>query len=333
MRLDRRLALSTMLSLSPSAPLGRPVAATALSALLAAASPAPSAAWCGAAFPPYAYQLPWFEFAVGADQAAMRVVGDAAVERARKLSPLLVLPPPGLTYEYLEPLEALTISERRIAFVAFRPSAGLEQYAAQAAAALEALEASGGVHVLGHGTGAVTALALRAARPDRVKSLILASPLASLDDAVEGAREALAAGPPPLLEASASTKARACVDAEIRRARQQPAAAAAFGAALGATQSDAFAELLRGAGASGVPLLLTRGSADLSSEATAQRIRERVPGTQLATFEGSGSLAHVDLRSAYNARVLDYLDAADGVQTRRSIMLPGSMAPGGSVRD
>lgn len=158
-------------------------------------------AWCGAPYPPYAYQLPWFEFQVaGAD---MRVVGDSRTEQSKNLSPLLVLPPPGLSYEYLEPLEALTISERRVAFVNWRGSR--DDMAKQAAAALDALEAPS-VHVLGHGTGAVAALMLGAREPRRVKSLILASPLATLDDAVPSAREALGQSLLPLLDVAATTK-------------------------------------------------------------------------------------------------------------------------------
>ena len=70
----------------------------------------------------------------------MRVVGDKGAETAKKLAPLLILPPPGLTYEYLETLEALTISERRVAFCLLKPAVSLEALSAQAVAALDALE-------------------------------------------------------------------------------------------------------------------------------------------------------------------------------------------------
>ena len=107
----------------------------------------------------------------------------------------------------METLEALTISERRVAFVVLRPgrtaqstqAETLGQLTRQASAALSALEAPRGVHVLAHSTAAAAAAALRAARPDQVKSLILASPLAGLDDVAEAQREALLAGPQPLL--------------------------------------------------------------------------------------------------------------------------------------
>eukprot|EP00966_Prymnesium_polylepis_P044342 1027676-Prymnesium_polylepis.1 len=88
------------------------LAAAAVAARWLAASPA--VAWCGEPYPPFAYTLPWFEFDAGAPpegQVLMRVVGDNRPEAAKKLSPLLVLPSPALSFEYLETLEALTISE------------------------------------------------------------------------------------------------------------------------------------------------------------------------------------------------------------------------------
>ena len=134
------------------------------------------------------------------------------------------------------------------------------------------------------------------------------------------------------------------MDAELRNA-QSPAAAAATAAALRSSSAAVTATAAASAtgtgtpladalqGASGTPLLLTRGTKDVSSAATAQRVLETVPAARLATFEGSGALAHVDARSAYNEKLLAFLDEVDGVATRRAVMLPGSMAPGGSVRD
>ena len=97
--------------------------------------PFPAPAWCGAAFPPYAYSLPWFEFSAE-KITPMRVVGDKGAETARNMSPLLVLPPPGLTYEYLETLEAITISDRRVAFAILKPAASLDALQNQARACL-----------------------------------------------------------------------------------------------------------------------------------------------------------------------------------------------------
>lgn len=343
----------------------------ATSAMIAAASTMvrpllpPALAWCGAPFPPYAYSLPWYEFPVGeGNAAAMRVVGDAVVEKQKRLNPLLVLAPPGLTYEYLEPLEALTISERRVAFAAFFPSKTrtLDEVAAAAAAAAEKLEAKK-VHVLAHGTAAAAALALQARQPTLVASLILASPLSSLEDADASQRAALSNSPAPLLRSSAADAdgkpvARACVDAELSGLQSRPATATAqaFGTlalrdrllpplsstlagvpadvadGTPAAQSGAR-DLLSSAAASHVPMLVTRGSNDVSSEQTAARLLERVPGARLQSFAGSASLAHVDQRASYNAAVLEFLDEVDGVSTRRAVMMPGSMAPGGSIKD
>jgi pimeloyl-ACP methyl ester carboxylesterase len=256
----------------------------------------------------------------------MRVVGDAAREKAKKLSPVLIIPPPGLPYEYLETMEAMTISERRVAFISW-PSGPrtLDEYTAVAQAALAALEAPQ-AHVLGHGTGAAIALALARATPARVSSLVLASPLAQLDDAVLSAREALSVSPLPLLTTAPGTTARACVDAVVPAARKSAAALT-----LREGIFPSLSELV--ANAPDAPLLLTRGSDDISSVKTAALLQQRVPAARVETFDGAGPLAHVDARSAYNQRVLDFFDEIDGVASRRAVMLPGSMAPGGSIKD
>ena len=312
----------------------RAVAAFATAALVS--RPAPAPAWCGAPYPPYAYSLPWFEFAAG--EVSMRVVGDSRLESEKKLNPLLVLPSPGLTNEYLETLEAVTISQRRVAFATIPAAvpltaASLAAAAAKAASSLEAPR----VHVLGHGLGAAAALALASAQPATVASLILASPYSSLDDIEPSQREAVASGPSPLL-ASSATSARACVDAELKALRtRSPAALAAVrdGQLPPLSQGAPAAgepDLLRGVG--GLPVLLTRGGAgDVSSEATSRSVLARLGATaSLATFDTSAALAHVDDRARYLARVLDFLDEADGQKTRRAVMLPGSMSPGGSIK-
>ena len=163
-------------------------------AALPAALPRSGLAWCGDPFPPYAYSLPWFEFDVA--KLPVRVVGDRKAELDNKMRPLLVLPSVGLSYEYLENLEALTISQRRIAFADLSSAAApsLGTLVAQVGEAVAALEAPFGVHVLAHGYSAALALALAQRGGKGVASLILASPLGSLDDAAPAAREALAAG-------------------------------------------------------------------------------------------------------------------------------------------
>ena len=255
----------------------------------------------------------------------MRIVGDNRPETARKLSPLLVLPSPTLSYEYLETLEALTISERRVAFAALTapgvtaaPDADFYGLlAVQAATAISRLEAPR-VHVLGHGLGAAVALALYRAQPQRVASLVLASPLASLDDAAAASREDLASSLRPLLGLSSpAIKGRACVSAELGRlqasrgSRLQEALAGTLPSLSAASGDGLLAQVA-------CPLLVTRGATDVSSDATAQRILKRVDGARLATFADAGPLPHVEAKARYNEEVLGFLDEADGVRTRRA---------------
>ena len=87
-------------------------------------------------------------------------MGDLKAERDQKMRPLLVLPSPGLSYEYLENLEALTISQRRVAFADLRTTSTGAPAAlvARILDAVAALESPGGVHLLGYGYGAALAL-------------------------------------------------------------------------------------------------------------------------------------------------------------------------------
>ncbi len=284
-------------------------------------------AWCGDPYPPYAYSLPWYEFKAGA--VPMRVVGDSMAEARKKLRPLLVLPSPGLTYEYLENLEGLCVSERRVAFAALSTDAATAaQLGAQAAAALERLEVPS-AHVMGHGFGALAALALRAAAPSKVASLVLASPLGSLDDVDPSQRGAMEDGSEPLLASQAAPRSRACVESELSRLRAARLADSPFqralrtGAlpALSAAAAAADGDLLD-YGASGVPTLVTRGGAgDVCREATALRLVERLgaPPARLSSFGGSGALAMVDEKAAYLEAVLDFFDTVDGTRSRRAV--------------
>ena len=199
--------------------------------------PRDAIAWCGDPFPPYAYSLPWFEFDAGPSKLPLRIVGDLKAEREQNMLPLLVLPSPGLSYEYLENLEALTISQRRVAFADLRTSAAApDALVGRILDAVAALESPGGVHLLGYGYGAALALRVYSSsavssgavrgydselacpatpcgpccnpmwptlRPCvvqvRVASLTLASPLGTLDDAEPAGREELAMGMAPKL--------------------------------------------------------------------------------------------------------------------------------------
>jgi len=271
----------------------------------------PAIAWCGKPYPPYAYQLPWFEFQAGS--TPVRIIGDNRPESTRRLSPILVLPSPGLSYEYMENLEAFTVSERRVCFAALSAPATVAQLAAQARAALDALEAPGRAHVVAHGAGAVAALALASAAPSRVASLVLVSPFATADDLEPAARDAGSSRP---LLASASTSGRACVDAVLQTA----GAGASVGAVLAGAAPPGVAALAEPA-ARAVPALVVRGSrGDVSSAATASALLAALPRATAATFDASGPLPFVDEDERFREAALNLFDAADGVATRRAVM-------------
>jgi pimeloyl-ACP methyl ester carboxylesterase len=129
-------------------------------------------------------------------QIFVRVVGDELKEAANKVRPLLLIPGgPGLSHEYLDTIEAVAKSNRRV--VSFDPvgtglsssvpaqtTAAIAAWAnpltlnQQAAAAAEAVGLAGKPHhVWAHGTGAAAAILYAAAHPDDVASLTLASPI------------------------------------------------------------------------------------------------------------------------------------------------------------
>ena len=288
--------------------------------------PRDAIAWCGDPFPPYAYSLPWFEFDAGPSELPLRIVGDLKAEREQNMLPLLVLPSPGLSYEYLENLEALTISQRRVAFADLSTSAGApDALVARILDAVAALESPGGVHLLGYGYGAALALRVYTASSAvssgavRVASLILGSPLGTLDDAEPASREELATGLTPVLR-TAATSGRACIDSELNKLRGRPT-----GVPQGGEQVGAMAAAAR----PGVPLMVTRGALDVSSEAAAQAVGRAVPDARLREFQGS--FPPVDDRARFVEEVLSFMDSVDGTVSRRAVMASGSMMPAGRL--
>jgi pimeloyl-ACP methyl ester carboxylesterase len=170
-------------------------------ALLAAAAsqsflePQKAVAWCGERFPSWAYYLKWdqvdvpFEYdGKPAGTVSYRVVGDKARETGSAVPPVLVCGTPGFGYDYLENMEALTVSDRRVIEVTFASSAPIESGAAQLAAVCRALGVPV-VHVVAHGLGAVPALNLvGASGAGSIRSLTLISPYGALSDLRDEAR-------------------------------------------------------------------------------------------------------------------------------------------------
>lgn len=210
----RRLSLRILLAIAaaasvaavavPSIHAGRRAALKLVCAAGCATACAPggrAVAWCGNPYPAFAYSLPWFEFD-SASGCSLRVVGDLQQEVDKGLRPIVVVPSPGLRYDYMENLEALTVSERRVCFVTLPAAGDVSALSKALLSAVRGLDAERGVHLLAHGLAAPVAIAASAAAPaGAVASLTLVSPLGCLDDASATARKALAAASPtPLLE-------------------------------------------------------------------------------------------------------------------------------------
>ncbi len=218
------LPLAHGLSTSATAAIHRPVAARSpqrastlmqaasrrlalqLAAAAAVAAPRqPAEAWCGEKFPSWAYYIKWDEAAIPFEwdgrkgEVGCRVVGDKLREKNTGVPPVLLVGTPGLGYDYLENLEALTVSDRRVIEVTFAGTRGdapasmrsVGACAAQLEAVCRTLQLPA-VHVLAHGLGAPAALQLLGdgSAPARVpmRSLTLVSPYGSLDDLRPAAR-------------------------------------------------------------------------------------------------------------------------------------------------
>jgi pimeloyl-ACP methyl ester carboxylesterase len=109
---------------------------------------------------------------------------------------------PGSSYEYITGLDVLAGNERRVVYVdergvapSTKPASGdyrLESHVADVEAVRAALGAAR-LDMLGHSWGTVVALAYAAAHPERVRSLILANPLALTSEVQKRAWEKLSA--------------------------------------------------------------------------------------------------------------------------------------------
>ena len=133
----------------------------------------PASAWCGDKFPSWAYFIKWdetsvpFEWEGSRGEVLCRVVGDKLRESKTGVPPVLLVGTPGLGYDYLENLEALTVSDRRVIEVTFAGTRSdapasvrsVGSCAAQLEAVCLALQLPA-VHVLAHGLGAPPALQL-----------------------------------------------------------------------------------------------------------------------------------------------------------------------------
>ena len=328
------------------------------SALVAAAATfgpsQPARAWCGERFPSWAYYLTWDERAVPFEVQGVkgvvlyRVVGDVAREEKSKVPPVLVVGTPGLGYEYLENLEALTVSDRRVIEVTFAGTGD----GARAPAALRTVDAwteqlrlvcqsldVQTVHLVAHGLGAGPALqlasrAVAGSPAPRVRSLSLVSPFGTAADLREGARGALLSAPDgprqsSLLLPTTSGNARGSCIAESRAAAGKPSLVGAGELLLASSGAEplgsaSLGQRLQSATAAGLPVLLaTGGAADLVDAGGWDGVPN---GVQRLAFTGSGHLPFIEQREQFLTSLLTFLDKADGVETNRELKFADPLA-------
>ncbi len=263
-------------------------------------------------------------------------------------TPLLVLHGgPGVTHDYLEPLEALA-DERPVVFYdqlgcgnSDRPDDPslwtVERYVAEVGEVREALGLDR-VHLLGQSWGGgLAAEYVLSKNPDGVESLILSAPLLDADRWMADQRANLAAFPEEMQEAVREAESTGNFDSP----GYQDAMAAYYARHL--CRTDPWPECLNRSlerlampvylrmwgpseftctgtlrafsvadrlGEIPVPVLFTCGEHDEASPATMAYYRSRVPGSDLVVFEGASHSPPLEETDAYLAAVREFLRCA-----------------------
>jgi len=304
----------------------------------------PATAWCGESFPPWAYYLKWDELAVpfqvgeARGQVFCRIVGDIAREQKSGCPPLLLVGTPGLSYEYLENLEALTVSDRRVVEVTFAGTSAsdkavppelltIDSCAAQLRAVCGALKLPT-VHVIAHGLGGAVAIQLAraeagsgpGAQPLALRSLTLISPYGGASDLRPVARENVGDGKSPtarraLLPTLSTTAKDSCIQEAVA-----PGSGPLLSSLLASSSTPlAGSALARQLSAVQQPVMLVSGGeADIVNTDGWVELPKVV---RTRDFADAGHLPFVDVSSRNDVLygVLDFLDEADGVETNREL--------------
>jgi len=306
-------------------------------ALLAAAASFvptdPARAWCGEQVPSWAFYLKWdenpkvpFEFNGVKGSCFCRVVGDLAREQKAGVPPILIVGDPGIGYDYMENLETLAVSDRRLVEVNFAGSASAvpdallsyDACAAQLQAVVRSLQVQQ-VHVIAHGLGAPAALRFVRLTPSLTRSLTLVSPYGSAADLRPAMAEAAAAAlkggraDTSALLPTVSGNARGSCIADAAQAAGGPL----FTALLGSSERLGGERLATKLDGLEVPTLLSYGR---SSD---EIVEVGWPGLPAAVvtqpYEQSGHLPFVEERDRFLFDYVEFLDKADGVATNREL--------------
>lgn len=297
-------------------------------------------AFCGETYPRWAYFLEWDEQLAQARVGDLdwrfyvRCLGNGKEERKASLNPVLVIPGgPGLSHDYLETIEGVASSPRRVIdfdpaltgrSLEFVKAADREALRAKGATTLATAEAQSamasaaaaaflskqnrGCHVVAHGAyGCAAALRMLQQRDGpRVLSVALASPLARTDAALldgvpRSSRDGGGSSPFPCVK---STAAPALGD-EPMRADARAALAGEVKALPAAREAIAA-----------VPVAILSGTGGGQAEADLEGMRRAIEDAGAASvalrlFPGADELAHLTRRDDFVQAVLDHVDAAD----------------------
>ncbi len=283
-----------------------------------------ASAWCGAAPPSWAYFLPWDEPEPNSDLRP-RLVGDASQEAERGVAPVLVLGAPGLPYDYLENLEALSVSGRRVVELSYPPAKPADASVVSAAERVASTCARLGIreaNLVAHGLGAPVALQLLRTSALGVASLTLVSPYATVADLKPAAREAAEARGIAAAAALLPSTVSAARDTCIAEASRGADADAWLRASLGARDAaplggDGLGKALS-AVAPRTPTLVCWGGA--SDIVDGSGWSDGLPSNaRIQLLDGAGHLPFVERPESFTRFALDWLDEAEGKETPREL--------------
>ncbi len=174
-------------------------------------------------------------------------------------------------------------------------------YAEDAVAVLDELRLSA-AHVYGHSFGTLVALELALAHPDRVLALVLGAGRPGRAGSVPGRGRAPLGRPWEVLYAPRFLeRCPEVVDADRRATARRPDGERRQSEAAKAWTADGLGEIR-------ASVLIVHGTDDLVVDvANAARLRERLPGAELALLEGAGHAYHSEMPERSTEIVLDFL--------------------------
>jgi proline-specific peptidase len=282
-----------------------------------------------------------------------RVVGDS---RAR-LPLLCIHGGPGMTHQYLHPLDEMATTGRQVVFYDQLGCGGSDRLETDEAWSLElfldeieAVRAAAGLdhcHFLAHGWGGILALEYALRHPPGLESLVLSSAIASVPQWREESARLVDELPAEIrtslrAHARAGTTAEAgyqraadaffrrhlcrmnpwpdCLERSVASARAAPAARRAL---LGASELEpggrlAEWDVISRLGEIECPTLVVSGRYDLTTPSIAATLYQGIPSSEWVVFEHSANVPHLEEPQRY-LEVLDgFLGRVEGCARGRA---------------